>query len=192
MTSHFYEQLSETFKLKDTYDARETNTLAKSASVPVVSEADNGIALKTQQILQIAGVLGSTVEDELAMVRSAWIGYQSTRERDAVYKYLTAVFETVSRWKKQNRAKTKTNQALAAPNSTKAIRTNEPFAVVIWCTSDPHRVDAKTRSKWSRALRYAERFKPDNQGLTQFIKSKGGVNACAAQWSGRLRLKTNY
>jgi hypothetical protein len=49
---------------------------------PVVRETDNGIALTTQQILQIAGVLGSTVEDELATVRSAWISYQSTRERD--------------------------------------------------------------------------------------------------------------
>jgi hypothetical protein len=153
---------------------------------PAVREADNGIALTTQQILQIAGVLGSTVEDELAMARSAWIGYQSTRKRDAVFKYLTAVFETVNRWKKQNRAKTKSNQVLAATDSRRAIRTNEPFAVVIWCTSDPH-VDAKTRSKWSRALRYAQRLKPDNQGLADFIKNQGGVNECAAQWSGRLR-----
>jgi hypothetical protein len=123
------------------------------------------------------------------MVRSAWIAYQSTRERDAVYKYLTAVFETVSRWKKQNCANTKSNQAFAATNSTKAIRTNEPFAVVIWCTSDPHRVDAKTRNKWARAPRHAGRFKPDNQSLTQFIRNTGGVNACAAQWSDRLRLR---
>ena len=151
--------------------------------VPLVREADNGIALTTHQILQIAGVLGSTVEDELAMVRSAWIAYQSTRARDAVYKYLTAVFETVSRWKKQNCAKTKSNQALAATKSSRAIKIKEPFAVVIWCTSDPDRVDAKTRSKWARALRYAERFKPDDQGLTEFIKSQGGINECAAQWS---------
>jgi hypothetical protein len=152
-----------------------------------VSEADNGIALTTQQILQVAGVLGSTVEDELAMVRSAWIAYQSTRARDSIFEYLTAVFEIVSCWKNHNRAKTKTNQALAATNSTKAIRTNEPFAIVIYCTSDPCKVDAKTRSKWSRALRFVERFKPDNQSLAQFIKSKGGINESAAQWSDRLR-----
>jgi hypothetical protein len=79
--------------------------------------------------------------------RRAWIAYQSSRARDSIYKYLTAVFEIVSRWKKQNCAKTKSNQALAATKSTKAIRTNEPFAVIIWCTSDPHRVDAKTRNK---------------------------------------------
>jgi hypothetical protein len=161
----------------------------KSASGAFSAQADNSIALTTQQILQIAGVLGSTVEDELAMARSAWIGYQSTRKRDAVFKYLTAVFEIVSRWKKQNRAKTKSNQALTASKSTKSIRSKEPFAVVIRCTSDPCKVDAKTRNKWARALRFVERFKPDNQGLAQFIKNEDGINACAAQWSGRLRLR---
>jgi hypothetical protein len=155
--------------------------------VPVVREADNGIALTTQQILQIAGVLGSTVEDELAMVRSAWIGYQSTRARDAVYKYLTAVFEIVNCWKKQNRAKTKSNQVLTANKSRRAIKSKEPFSIVIYCTSDPCKVDAKTRSKWSRALRHAERFKPDNQSLAQFIRNTGGINACAAHGSDPLR-----
>jgi hypothetical protein len=33
----------------------------------------------------------------------------------------------------------------------------EPFAVVIRCTSAPDKVDGKTRSKWSRALRYTQR-----------------------------------
>ena len=35
-------------------------------------------------------------------------------------------------------------------------------------------------------LRCAEQFKPNAQGLAQFIKSKGGINECAAQWSDRL------
>ncbi len=43
-------------------------------------------------------------------------------------------------------------------------------------------MDAKTRSKWSRALTAAQ-FKPDAQGLAQFMKSKGGVNECAGLWS---------
>jgi len=39
--------------------------------------------------------------------------------------------------------------------------------------------DAKTRSKWSRVLRYARKAKPADQRLTDFIKSQGGLNACA-------------
>lgn len=153
----------------------------------VAREADDGIALTRQQILQIAGALDSPGADVLVTARSAWVGYQSTRERDAVYGYLTAVFEIVSRWKQQRRAKAKSHHALAATKSPRALRTEDPFTVVICCTSDPCKVDTKTRSKWSRALRFSERFKPDTLSLAQFIKSKGGNNECAAQWSDRLR-----
>ncbi len=150
-------------------------------------KAENDIALTRQQILQIAGALDSADDDELATAHSAWIGYQSTRERDAVYAYLSAVFEIVSRWKKQKCAKAKSRQALAATKSRRAIKTEEPFSIVIFCTSDPCKVDPKTRSKWSRALRFAEQLKPANQSLAEFIKSKGGINECAAQWSDRPR-----
>ena len=135
----------------------------------------------TQQLLQIVDVLDSVADDDLAVARSAWIGYRSTRKRDAVYPYLSAVFGIVGRWKKQHRAKARSQQALAAAKGRDAIRAREPFSVVIFCTSDPCKVDAKTRSKWSRALRYAEQFKPDSQGLAQFMKNKGGINECAGR-----------
>jgi len=133
------------------------------------------------QIRRIAGTSNSAVEDELAHARMAWMEYQSTRERDAVYQYLTAVFGVVGLWKKQRRAKASSCQALVAAKHRGAIRIQEPFAIVIFCTSDPGIVDAKTRSKWARALRYAERFKPNAQGLAQFIKNQGGINECAAR-----------
>jgi hypothetical protein len=156
---------------------------------PPVPEADNlRPTLTTQQISQIARIFDPAVEeDELAKARMAWTEYQSSRERDAVYGYLTAVFEIVARWKEQHRAKASLHRVLSATKQCGAIRIDEPFAVVICCTSDASKLDAKTRSKWSRALRYADRFKPDNQGLAEFIKSKGGINECAAQWSDRLR-----
>jgi DNA polymerase IIIc chi subunit len=153
-----------------------------------IPQADNLLpSLTTQQISQIARIFDSTVEDELAKARTAWTKYQSTRKRDAVYGYLSAIFEIVVRWKEQRPAKSSSHRALNASKQDRAVRTDEPFAVVIFCTSDSRKVDAKTRSKWSRALKYTERFKPDTQGLAQFIKSKGGINEYAAQWSDRLR-----
>ncbi len=101
--------------------------------------------------------------------------------------YLSAVFEIVSRWKEQRRARTKSRQALKVTNKRGAIKTEEPFSIVVYRTSDPCKVDAKTRSKWSRALRYIEQFEPDNQGLAQFVKSKGGINECASRWCERIR-----
>ena len=52
----------------------------------------------------------------------------------------------------------------------------EPFGIVIFCSSDPNVADAKTRSKWSRVLRYARKTKPTGQRLADFIKSNGGLN----------------
>jgi hypothetical protein len=51
------------------------------------------------------------------------------------------------------------------------------------CTCDPDVADAKTRSKWSRVLRYARKERPANQGLTDFIKSNGGLNECARRFA---------
>jgi hypothetical protein len=62
----------------------------------------------------------------------------------------------------------------------------DAFAAVIRCTADPAKADKRTRSKWSRAMRYAAVYKPDSEALDQFIRRKGGINACAARFSGRL------
>jgi hypothetical protein len=62
----------------------------------------------------------------------------------------------------------------------------EPFSVIICCTSDPDVVDAKTRSKWSRVLRYVQRFNRKGNGFKTFIKNKGGINACASRFAARL------
>ena len=54
---------------------------------------------------------------------------------------------------------------------------------MIFCTADPKTVDGKTRSKWSRVLRYAARTKPEGQHLIDFIKSHGGINECARKFT---------
>jgi hypothetical protein len=63
----------------------------------------------------------------------------------------------------------------------------EPFAAIIRCTADPAKADKRTRSKWSRVMRYAAVYKPDSEPLDRFIKKKGGINACAARFTRYLR-----
>ena len=53
----------------------------------------------------------------------------------------------------------------------------DPFSVIIRFTSED--LDAKTLSKWSRALRYAAKFKKGRVPLQTFMKNRGGINACA-------------
>jgi hypothetical protein len=68
--------------------------------------------------------------------------------------------------------------------------TDEPFAAVIVCTADRQKVDRRTRSKWSRTLRYAMEYKLSSEPLAAFIQRKGGINACAERFTlclGRRR-----
>jgi hypothetical protein len=139
-----------------------------------------------RHVRTIVNPSSSAIADELADARTAWKEYQSTRRRDAIYDYLTAVFKIVRRWRKDHRAKASSHRALRAMGQAYRIRHIEPFAVVVLCTSDPGTVDAKTRSKWSRTLRFCERCKPDSETLSDFVKRQGGINECATRWSDRL------
>ena len=119
---------------------------------------------------------------QLGRVRQQWSRYQSCRYRNAVCLYLEAVFDTVMGWKPDAK-----KYSIAAPASQglPATGQGQPFEAVIRCTADPSKVDARTRSKWSRALRFADRHKKPPESLGEFIRAKGGINACAASWSGR-------
>jgi hypothetical protein len=122
------------------------------------------------------------IERQFAQARKAWLRYQSTRQRDAVYGYLSAVFDIVRRWKMLGHSKICSLHALTATKNSGAIRTRDPYSIVLFLTSDARIIDARTRSKWSRVLRYSDRRKPSTQELDAFIKSRGGINECAAQW----------
>jgi hypothetical protein len=53
--------------------------------------------------------------------------------------------------------------------------TDEPFAMVILCTADPKKVDKRTRSKWSRVLRYA----------AEYVRSSWSISRLAVRQSRR-------
>jgi hypothetical protein len=55
----------------------------------------------------------------------------------------------------------------------------DPFASVIRCTADPAKADKRTRSKWSRVMRYAAVYRPDSEPLDQFDQTEG--------WHQRVR-----
>ncbi len=122
------------------------------------------------------------IDIELAEITRAWRIYRTTNGRDAVYIFLSRVFAVVTRWQRLNCA-VKNSRAVLRRQLDAPQMKPEPFGIVIYCTSDPEIVDAKTRSKWSRVLRYARKTKPGNQRLTDFIKSKGGLNECAARFA---------
>jgi hypothetical protein len=124
------------------------------------------------------------LKQDLLRVQNAWDESQARRERDAIYSYLTAVFELVAWWTAEKHA---LERAQKAPRLRHIIPFDqeEPFAAIIRCTAEPAKVDKRTRSKWSRALRYALAYKLTSEPLDRFMKRKGGINRCAERFSAQ-------
>ena len=94
------------------------------------------------------------LRQDLLRVRNAWDECQAKRDRDAIYSYLTAVFNLVAWWTAEDCAVERSRKALRLQNIRPSDH-NEPFAAIILATANREKVDKRTRSKWSRALRYA-------------------------------------
>jgi hypothetical protein len=122
------------------------------------------------------------LRQDLLRVRNAWEECQASRKRDAVYGYLSVVFDLIALWVTEHRALERAHKALRLQRMC-PFDDEEPFAAIIRCIADPAKVDKRTRSKWSRALRYALRYKSHSEPLDQFIKRKGGINSCASRFT---------
>jgi hypothetical protein len=127
------------------------------------------------------------LRQDLLRVRSAWNDCQTSRDRNAIYGYLTAVFDLVAWWAAEGRAVSRARWALQLQRLD--LPTDEPFAAIILASADREKVDKRTRSKWSRVMRYAAEYKTNVEPLATFIQRKGGINECAARFArclGRL------
>jgi len=121
----------------------------------------------------------------LLRLQNEWETVQAIRDRGAIYGYLNAVFELVNWWAREGKAVNRARRALHLRGHN-PLRGPEPFAAVIFCSTDHDKVDHRARSKWSRALRFAAEYKDLDEPLPDFIKRKGGINKCAARFARRL------
>jgi hypothetical protein len=121
------------------------------------------------------------LHQDLQRVRNAWADCQASRGNE-IYGYLTAVYDLVTWWTAEGQEIDRARRALRLQR-LKVSEREDPFATVIRCTADPTKSDKRTRSKWSRLMRYAAAYKPDSELLAQFIRRKGGINAYAGRFS---------
>jgi hypothetical protein len=134
---------------------------------------------------QPIGYSSAALRQDLQRVRTAWDDCQATRDRNAVYGYLTAVYGLVSWWAAEERAIDRARRALRLQRLEVSER-EDPFAAIIRCTADPAKADKRTRSKWSRVMRYVVVNKPVSEPLDKFVRRKGGINRCAARFTRYL------
>ena len=128
----------------------------------------------------------SSIEAELAEVRSAWARYRSTNSRDAVYIYLASVFAVVTRWRRLNCAVKNSRAALrlqagAAADEARAIRNRD----ILHGRSERSRTP-RPEANGPACCGMQLGAKPAGQRLTDFIKSNGGINECAHQVCPRV------
>jgi hypothetical protein len=132
-------------------------------------------ALRQEIPLKLDQQLRKTIDDLRALERKCF----ASRSRFAFYGYLAAVFELYVRLRRSNQAKPAARRiaelfGLRKQNGIHFIR------VIIDATSS---ADLKTRSRWSRALRYAWHEREASKDLRTFLRENGGPAKCAKQFA---------
>ena len=126
--------------------------------------------------------LNNALECDLNRVREIWRESRRQHDRFSIYQYWTAVFDLVAVWQVEGRAVERAKRALRLKGRGGGDNV-EPFAAVIRCTSSQKKVDAKARSKWAHALKFAAEYKSASEPLVHFIRRHGGINACVTELS---------
>jgi hypothetical protein len=126
------------------------------------------------------------LERDLERVQDAWDDCQTDRRRDAIFGYLKAVYDLVNCWTAEWCEVDRARQALRSRGLLPWPH-EDIYAAIIRCTADPARADKRTRSNWSRVLRYVKMEKDEGEALTAFIKRKGGINECNTRYGRYLR-----
>lgn len=140
-------------------------------------------AIRTRRAIDKKSRSTQALHRDLEHLERIWIDVQGTRQRDAVYRYLRGVYQLVRRWKIRGQPRLLVRRTLEFAGDDHNEIQSEAFATVIRCTAQ---VDAKTRSKFSRVLRYVDRFNRRNLPFKQFIVDHGGLNGCASRFAARL------
>jgi hypothetical protein len=131
---------------------------------------------------------GDALHWDLFRLRDAWRESRRQHDRFSIFKYLSAVFDLVMVWKKENQAIGRATRALRLKHRAYG-NTIEPFAAIINCTTSRKVVDVKARSKWAHALMFAEKYKSPDESLEEFIRRHGGINSCTVKFSRLGRSK---
>jgi len=143
------------------------------------------VLTKGNQLIYVP-YLDASLNESIKRLRKLWKKVQADRNRDAVYDFLTAVFELVEWWTAERREAEYAQRALRI-NGLIATAKPEPFAAVIAASVAPGRLDRRQLNKYSRALIYAAACDCTSKRLKRFIKEQGGINDCAAECAWRLR-----
>jgi hypothetical protein len=117
----------------------------------------------------------------LQRVKESWEIYQEA-DPEPLLGYLLHVYAAVWNWPREHR-KRYASRAVKLAGRTPDRAISDPFAAIIFCTSEPAKVNEKLRSKWSRALRFVAFNDVPPVKFKTFVTEHGGVKGCAEAWA---------
>jgi hypothetical protein len=132
-------------------------------------------ALRQEIPLNSDQQLRKTIEDVRGLERKCF----ASRSRFAFYDYLAAVFELYVRLRRTKQAK-KAASCIAKLFGLRKSNRTHPIRAILDATST---ADIKTKSRWTRALRYAWHERKTWKDLGSFLRENGGPAGCADQFA---------
>jgi hypothetical protein len=87
----------------------------------------------------------AALRQDLQRVRNVWLKCQASRNRNAIYRYLNAVYGLVAWWAAEGQEIDRARRALCLMRLD-PLSCRDPFGAVILCTADPTKADKRTRS----------------------------------------------
>jgi hypothetical protein len=103
----------------------------------------------------------------------------ATRKRFEFYRYLAAVFEFYAELKRTNGIEKSVRRMAELFNLDSRQRVH-PIRLIIDASSQ---ADSKTKSRWTRALRFAWHERHRWSDLEAFLRGNGGPAGCASQFA---------
>ena len=103
---------------------------------------------------------------------------RSRRSKD-LYAYLLSVYQLWQQWREADATEQAARRLLALAEIPASQR-RHPLRAIIDSTSD---ADRKTKSRWTRALRFAWSERRRCRGLKKCLEANGGVAGCARRWA---------
>ena len=116
----------------------------------------------------------------LKELKGTFKAYQSTRQRDAVYDYLTSVYRFVRGFKNARQCKVVGAHMLALKRLS-SRKTDTEISAILRATAA---VSEQTRWKWAQCLAYA-RHNDETDDMREFIlgSEPRGINECVDEWA---------
>jgi hypothetical protein len=120
--------------------------------------------------------LNKDIRRQLDILSTLMPSQADSQCRFDLYAYLEQVYETYRKWKDRKIAK-RLSRLIARELNIPRTSRSSPIRILIEATRAA--ADPKQKSRWTRALQYADRLDVPIADIISFIRSRRGIAGCA-------------